>query len=120
MLYVNIQRRDASTSQMTLHLKRQHYFMKKHNAFKQFEYLPALKQTRLNNRKHKKCLLQRKRPAKQQKIEDCTNAKFSHDDPRPHEYSSVTTKLKNAVSSFQQEKIFYFCINRISSTLLAA
>ena len=51
MLYVNIQRRDASTSQMTLHLKRQHYFMKKYNAFKQFEYLSALKQMRLNNRK---------------------------------------------------------------------
>ena len=33
--------------------------------------------------------------------------------------SSVFPKLKNAVSSFQQEKMIYFCINRIYSTLIA-
>ena len=45
----NIQCRDASTGQMTQHLKRHHNFLKKYNAYKEFEDLSALKQTRLNN-----------------------------------------------------------------------
>ena len=42
----NIQRRDASTGQMTQHLKRHHNFLKKYNAYKDFEDVSALKQTR--------------------------------------------------------------------------
>ena len=67
---------------MTQHLKRHHNFLKKYNAHKEFEDLLALKKTRLNNQKRKNVSAEEERPAKQRKIEECANAKFSRDDPR--------------------------------------
>ena len=53
----NIQRRDASIGQMTQHLKRHQNFMKKYNAYKEFEDLSALKQ-------RQKCLPRRRKTSK--------------------------------------------------------
>ena len=68
--------------------------MKKYSAHKEFEDLSALKQTRLNNRKWKNVSSEKERPAKQQKIEDCANAKFSRDDQR-HVYSTLFAEYTN-------------------------
>ena len=85
----NIQRRDFSTGQMTQHLQRHHNFLKKYNAYKEFEELSALKQERMQNRKRKNEATEDEQPKKQQKIEDCKNKKFSRDHPRQVEINNA-------------------------------
>ena len=49
----SIARKDGSTTGMVFHLKRHHDYLKKYNAWKIYEELSQLKETRLKGKKRK-------------------------------------------------------------------
>ena len=76
-----IPRKDGTTGGMVNHLKRHHGFLSKNNAWKVYEELSSLKETRLKNNKRK--LDAPEEPKKKQpKLAHSLNPKYGPQDPR--------------------------------------
>ena len=77
-----ISRKDSSTSGMTLHLKRHHGFLSKHNAWKVFEELSCLKEERLKRKRKPESTDEQASASKQVKLSHCIAQKYPKQHPR--------------------------------------
>ena len=75
-----VSRPDSTTTCMVNHLKRFHGFLSKNNAWKDYEELSVLKETRLKCKR--KMSEADEPPSKQQKITTCLPQKYGPQDPR--------------------------------------
>ena len=96
----NISATTFSTSNLIGHLKRHHGFLKKYNAWKEYEELSALKDAHLQGMKRKNLEVNstEEPSSKQQKLDAIMNPKYATQHPRQQ-------TLTNAIGSMIQHTV---------------